>query len=315
MPWLALHTVFNRERAWRLRSVLAAVLALSGLIAAIQVFSSLYILAVYDHVLPARDAAGLAGLTVMVVGLHAAFAVLDMIRGRVVGKAGLRFVTELDRVSFAALQGAEPRGGRFEFLDDVDLLRRFLMSEAPCAMFDVLWLPAFVGALIFLHPLLGIYACAGGLILAGLAVFRERRERASGRGISQVGHTRYVLAWDLYSGRSSAARRIPLQDRGLVWQALSHSYAEAASSAHARVLSAAALGKWVRLVLQSISLALGALLMIGGLLSPGALFASSLILARTFACLDAGLVHWRSLVAARASCRRLHGDPCSRARS
>jgi len=289
----------------RLGSLLAGILTLSGLIAALQLSSALFMLAVYDHVLPTRDAMALAGLTALVVGLHATFAVLDMIRGRVLGKAGLGFVAELDKLSLVTFGGGACGGQRLAPLDDVEHLRRFLTSEGPCAVFDVLWLPAFVAALTYLHPLLGLYACGGGLVLAGLAVSGEKNERARGRGLEQVRRTRYVLAWDLYSGRSGAGPRMPLQDCGVQWQALSRSYAEATSSAHARALTAAALGKGLRLVLQSIALALGALLLISGDLSPGALFASSLMLARTFSCLDAGLAHWRGLVAARASYLRL----------
>ncbi|MGE0023365.1 MAG: hypothetical protein AB7S70_07025 [Hyphomicrobium sp.] len=289
----------------RLGSLLAGILTLSGLIAVLQLSSALFMLAVYDHVLPTRDAMVLADLTALVVGSHAALAVLDMMRGRVLGEVGLGFVAELDKLSLVAAGGGACGGRRLEPLDDVEQLRRFLTSEGPCAVFDVLWLPAFIAALTYLHPLLGLYACGAGLVLAGLAVSGEKRERMTGRGLEQVRQTRYVLAWDLYSGRSRAMPRVPLQDCGVQWQALSRSYAEATSSAHARTLAAAALGKGLRLVLQSIGLALGALLLISGVLSPGALFASSLMLARTFSCLDGGLAHWRGLAAARASYLRL----------
>jgi ABC-type protease/lipase transport system fused ATPase/permease subunit len=284
--------------------LLLRALAISGLLAVLQLATSLYMLAVFDRVLPSGSVATLAVLTGLVVGLHMTFAVLDTVRARILGRAGLAFVERLDDDVLDALQ-KEISGGRFALLDDVERLRRFVTSAGPCAALDAVWLPGFLGALVLLHPMLGLFACGGALLLVSLKALVEMREREHGRGLYQTRRTRYVLAWDLYAGRSGAERRARWEDAAFHLRELSRSYSAMTSAAQDRAVSAMALGKSLRLFLQSAGLALGALLVIEGGLSPGALVASSLILARTFACLDGALLHWREFVVARGSYLRL----------
>lgn len=284
-------------------AVVSAV-AVSGLLAGLQLSTSLYTVAVYDRVLPSGNVTALAVLTGLVLALHAAFAVLDAVRARGVCRAGLSVVEDLDRSVPKVLQAhGEARG--LMLLDDVERVRRFLTSAAPCALLDVIWLPAFLGAAFLLHPALGLYAVAGTGVLAGLAIAAELRGRAAGLALASARRTRYVLAWDLYTGRHGLAARVRWQDPLLHWQVLSRVYAEATSSAQDRAASAAALGKGLRLALLSAGLGLGALLAVGGALSPGALFASSLVLGRAFSCLDAALLHVRGFADARDSYDRI----------
>lgn len=259
--------------------------------------------AIYDRVLPSGSAAALAALTGLVGALHAACAVLEAIRARILCRAGLDHVERLDGHVLAALQ-AQGDDRCFALLDDVERVRRFLTSAGPCAAFDVLWLPAFLVAVFLVHPALGLFACAGTLMLSGLAVSAESRERETRDGILLVRRDRYALARDL--------RTTPLPDGHVRcpdptrrWNALSRSYSEVTFSAQTRALPAVALGKGLRLMLQSAGVGIGALLAIEGLLSPGALFASSLMLGRTFACLDGALAHWRGFAEARESHLRL----------
>lgn len=303
-PFRKLATMARSPLGCSVAFLLLRALAISGLLAGLQLATSLYMLAVFDQVLPSGSVATLAVLTGLVVGLHMMFAVLDTARARFVGRAGLAFVERLDDEVLDALQN-DSGGGRFALLDDVERLRRFVTSAGPCAAFDALWLPAFLGALVFLHPVLGLFACGGALLLVSLKALVEMREREHGRGLYQTRRTRYVLAWDLYAGRCGAEKRAQWEDAAVHLRELSRSYSELTSAAQDRAVSAMVLGKSLRLVLQSAGLALGALLVIEGGLSPGALVASSLILGRTFACLDGALLHWRGFVVARGSYLRL----------
>ncbi|MCC7250519.1 hypothetical protein [Hyphomicrobium sp.] len=278
---------------------LVGVLALSGLLAVLQLATSLYMLAVYDQVVPERSGAALAALTGLVVALHVVAAVLDVMRARIVCQAGLSVAERLDgRVLVAPAAAADARG--FAMLDDVERVRRFLTSGGPCAAFDVLWLPVFIGAVFLLHPVLGLFALTGAGLLAGLAVLGEASERRTGYRIAEARRDRYVLLGDLRMARWRSG-----DDVRLHWQRLSRSYSEATLAAQARLLSVAAVGKGVRLTLQSGGFGLGALLAIEGMLSPGGLVASSLMLMRVFACLDGALTHWSGAMAAGESYGRL----------
>jgi ABC-type protease/lipase transport system fused ATPase/permease subunit len=285
-------------------ALLGRAIAVSGLLAALHLSTSLYILVVYDEVLPAGRVADLATLTGLVVFLHMAFAALDLVRARMVCRAGGRIVAVLDRHVLEALR-TEGNERSYALLDDVERIRRFLTSAGPCAVLDLLWAPAFLVAVFLLHPTLGLFACVAMLLLAGLAVAAEACQRGDEGGITRVRHGRYVLARDLLAARRHSGDRVPCSSTSLRWRMLSRSYSEATFSSADRLLCAGALAKGLRLVLQSAGFGLGALLVIEGLIGVGALFVSSLVLARTFACLDGVLQNWRGLVDAYRSYMRI----------
>jgi ABC-type protease/lipase transport system fused ATPase/permease subunit len=286
----------------RPRGPFLRVVALSGLLALLQLSTSFCMLTVYDRVLPSGSVMTLAGLMALTVSLHAAFAGLDAIRARIVCRAGLRIVAHLDGGLPAAL-GARRGNREFSLLNDAERVRGFLTGAGPCVAFDLLWLPAFVAAAFFLHAVLGAFAIGGALVLAVATAWGERHVRAAGRRLHEARHRRHVLAWDLYAGPAGSERRG--QGGARSWDTLSRCYDETTLRTAVRTHTAQAFGKGLRLALQSAGLGLGALLALEGLLSAGGLIASSLIFARTFACLDGVLVHWSRFVVARESYQRL----------
>ncbi len=69
------------ERALaRCRSGFVGVGLFSGVINVLALTSSLYMLQVYDRVIPSRSIPTLIGLTVLMLGLYAAYGVLDLYR-------------------------------------------------------------------------------------------------------------------------------------------------------------------------------------------------------------------------------------------
>ena len=48
---------------------------------------------------------------------------------------------------------------------DLDQIRSFLSSAGPAALFDLPWMPLYVGICFFFHPLIGIAAAVGALML------------------------------------------------------------------------------------------------------------------------------------------------------
>lgn len=305
-PWkdltFAMAAVGYVERGGR--RLLVGMVAISGALASLQLSTSLLLLAVYDYALPTRNATAIAALTGLACALHLLFAVLELLRARLVCRAGLGLVQDLDGLLLDAIKRND--GDRVPaLLDDVERVRAFLTGAGPCAALDALWLPAFLAVVFVLHPMLGLFASAATLLLAGLAMSAALREPEICHDLLSARAGRHALVRRLGVPRGSTTGTCTHADLPPRWRQLSRLYAETSFLAASRVLSAAALGKGVRLALQSVGIGLGALLVIDGSLGPGALFASSLMLTRTFGCLDGALAHWRSFRVARASYRRL----------
>src|ERR1700709_82404 len=164
------------------RSAFIGVGLMSCMITLLYLPGSLFMLEVYDRVLPSRSIPTLVGLIILAGGLYIAQGVLDLIRGRILVRIG----PSLDE----ALTGGvfEPFvrlplmvGGRNEGLQplrDLDNVRSFLSSMGPGAFFDLPWLPFYLAICFAFHVMIGLTALVGAIILVALTVATEFMSRA-----------------------------------------------------------------------------------------------------------------------------------------
>ncbi|MDQ8699015.1 hypothetical protein [Hyphomicrobium sp. LHD-15] len=284
-------------------SLLWPMLGLSGMLNGLQLSVSLYVIGIYDHVLPTRSLTALALLTGAVLALHVLFALLDWLRSLALFQASACFLRVLDGYALGVICTGAPRRG-LAAVRDVERVGRFLIGGGPAAFLDVLWTPIFLGAVFWLNPALGSFAGAGFLLVAGLGIAAERRSRGTARRISRKHYLRFAVARDAEAAKASRSR-VPVSQVSSRWSAASRSYYVHRSRGALRAMQSAALGKALRLMFLSGGLALGALLFIEGAMSAGGLVASSVLMGRLFMSLDAALMHWRSFVGARTSYTRL----------
>ena len=134
------------------RSAFIGVGLMSCMINLLYLTGSIFMLEIYDRVLPSRSVPTLVGLVILAGGLYVAQGVLDLLRGRILGRVG----TSLDEAINARVFETVVRlplvvGGRNEGLQplrDLDNVRSFLGSMGPGAFFDLPWLPFYIGDLL-----------------------------------------------------------------------------------------------------------------------------------------------------------------------
>jgi PrtD family type I secretion system ABC transporter len=184
-------------------------------------------------------------------------------------------------------------------------VRSFLSGTGPTALFDLPWLPLYLGLCFLLHPWLGIIALVGALILFTLAVLTEVRSRKPLQ--EAVSHASARQAQAESSRRNAEAIRAmgmaaPLTRR---WTEVNDKYL----MAHERAADASggfgAVSKVLRFLLQSIVLGAGAWLVILDKASPGVIIAASILTSRALAPIETTIAQWKSFLAARQSWRRL----------
>ena len=128
--------------------------------------SSLYMLQVYDRVIPSRSVETLIALTLLVAALFAIMGVLDYVRGRVAARIGATFQSRLDsRVFNAALRRAilsSERSKPSSALKDLEAVQKLASSPVLFAVFDMPWAPFFIFLIYTFHPYLGHLAVAAG---------------------------------------------------------------------------------------------------------------------------------------------------------
>lgn len=276
---------------------LLAVALFSGTVNLLILAGPIFMLQVYDRVLTSRSVETLGALFLLVGFLYLLMGVLDLVRSRVMGRLAARLQTRLAAPVFDAslrdcASGPDGRPDPESGVRDLDAVGRTLAAPVTLAVFDLPWVPLFLGAIFLFHPMLGLLASLGGLILA-LATIATRLLTAgplqkSNRAAAQAGR----LA-DLYRDQAEVVGALGMRGvtfarwRSLRSQAEGHAVRGADRSAVMTAFSRA-----FRLFLQTALLAAGAWLVLRDQLTPGAMIASSVMMGRALAPIDQLVGGW-----------------------
>ena len=267
----------------------------------------LFMLQVYDRVMTSGSIPTLVALTVLTAGVYGVIGLLELVRSRVVVRIGLEVDARISkRVFDAALRSSvSGRGHSTSALRELDTLRQFIASNGPLTFFDAPWTPIYLLVIFMLHWTLGVAATIGAVILIAVAWFSESRSRdpllhagrTAARSI-EIAETGQRNAEAIAAmGMTSAYRTHWQRSNGetLGWQLL----------AADRLGGMGAISKSLRLLMQSLMLAVGAVLALEGLISAGAIVAGTIIFGRALAPVEQAIGHWRQFLKARESYGKL----------
>ena len=143
---------------------------------------SLYMLQVYDRVLASQSLPTLFYLTLLVVWVMLGVLVLDQARTRLLQVLGGELEERIRPALLAASVhelAEHPARQVPSYLKDLAAMRGFLSGHAVVALIDLPWVPFYVLVIALFHPVMGMVAVAGMLLLAALTVWHERHTRRS----------------------------------------------------------------------------------------------------------------------------------------
>ena len=292
-----------------MRGALFGIAAFSGIINLLALTGSLFMLQVYDRVLPSQSIPTLVALTVIVAGLFLFQAALDVIRSRLLVRAASRVDEALGERTYRAVLELPlrvlPAGDGLQPIRDLDTVRNFLSGPGPVAILDLPWIPVYLIFVYLLHPLLGLLATIGAVLLLSLTLLTDYLSRGSSAEAAGEGLRRHSLSAE---GRKNAVvlRSMGFADRMVErWLAASSSHLDAQQQASDVAGGFGAFAKVFRSFLQSAILALGAYLVIEGEVSGGAIIASSITSSRALSPIDLAISQWKFFLAARQSAGRI----------
>ncbi len=273
----------------------------------LQLTVSLFMMQVFDRVLPSGNVNTLLLLVVIALAALLAMSLLDVARARIMTRVGVWFerrlsLPTLERVIEASLSGSSQA---VQALQDLGTVRAFFSSPAMNALFDTPWMPVYLLAIAMLHPLLGGVAVIGAVLLFILALLNEFATRRALNAAGQLSRKAAAMA-------GAAARNAEAVDAmGMTPGLLRRWFREsdAALSLQTKAADNGALltaaSKFARLVLQLAVLGLGALLVLQEQMTAGAMIGASIIMSRALAPVEQAMGAWRQFVGMRAAWQRL----------
>lgn len=297
------------EALTQCRGAFGSVMAFSALINVLMLTGPLFMLQVYDRVLPSRSVPTLVCLGLLMAGLYSFQALLEAIRSRVLVRVGSYLDESLAPRIYDVVVRLPLRlrggGDGTQPLRDLDHIRSFLSSGGPSALADLPWAPFYLAICFMFHWLIGISAVIGGIILTIITICAEIFSRGPIRAASTHQATRNTL---LEASRRNAevVRAMGMGQRlGSRWSKANTEHLKSQRLASDVSGGLGSLSKALRMLLQSAVLGLGAWLVINQEASGGVIIASSILVSRALAPVELAIANWKGFVSARQGWRRL----------
>ncbi|WP_249141329.1 type I secretion system permease/ATPase [Bradyrhizobium liaoningense] len=291
------------------RRIFWALAAFSGMSNLLMLTGSFFMLQVYDRVLPGRSIPTLIALMVLATVLYLFQGGLDLIRSRISARVGRYFDEMLGARVFDALVRLPLKtradGDGLQPVRDLDQVRSFLSSGGPTALFDLPWMPIYLGVCFLFHFWIGVTALAGALVLVGITILTETRTRGPAKATSRLAVSRTALVLE---GRRNAEVLQAMgmrQQAAMRWRDANAKYLAAQERASDVANGLGGASKIFRAILQSLVLAVGAVLVINQESTAGIIIAGSILTARALAPVEMAIANWKGFVAARQSGQRL----------
>ena len=270
--------------------------------------SPIYMLQIYNRIIPSRSEETLLWLTILIFFLFIILSLLDIIRKIVFIQIGNKF----DSIFISKIFSNQLRiddGIKVESqtctLQDAQRIKTLLSKGHLAHFFDILWFPIFAIAIFLLHPLLACMLILGALWLGTLAVgshvltSRTIKDKRSKPKPADVTSTEILANAEIVRSLGMIS---PLLRR---WEKSYLKASDEERSLSERLTLIAATGKASCLLFQSLTLGLGAYLAINDVLSAGGIVAASILVGRALAPIEAAILAWNRLLETKGSISRV----------
>src|SRR3954452_7979023 len=265
---------------------------------------TLYMLQVYDRVVPTAGTTTLLFVTVALALALLTLSILDMVRNRLLIRASQRIDAILAPRILKQMMATDS-GAAGQAMRDFDNIRTAMATPAIAAIFDLPWTPVFLLVSFMLHFWIGMLAILAMILLVTLAYLNQMATQKK----MEIATSAMASAHN--SQQAAATHGTTVKGLGMtgamVERQLGHRRIALANMLNAQFAGSklTASSRFFRLFIQSAALGVGALLAIDGKISSGAIIASSVLLSRALQPIESIIAAWSPLAAARASVIRL----------
>lgn len=291
----------EKRAAWR---------AMSG-VALISVISSfcllalpLYLFQVYDRVLASRSVETLVAVTVIACVVLIAFGLLDTLRQMLLARIGVRFEARVSGLFFAG-ELAMPRGASASSVHQLSEIRKVIGSPVFPNLFDLPVMLLFLLLVFLIHPLLGGIVFVGMILLLVVAAFGDFLTKDSVKATQEAaGVARKTFESHLQ--QHEIIRALGLYPQTVAhWGRAQAKHLTELLGLLARTSALSSTSKAVRQLLQIAMIGGGAVLVLSDHVTPGIIFATSIVASRALAPVEAIVGGWRQLKQASLALKKL----------
>ncbi len=279
---------------------------ISFVISILLLTQPLYMLQVYDRVLPSSSLNTLLFLSLIALLAIAVLGLLEVLRQLYASRLAIRFESQLGAQAF--LSGAHSQNaeiGDTQPLRDLSTVRNFISSRVLQSLFDLPFVPVFLLLLVFIHPYLFLLTLFGLIVVGLVAWANQRGVEVSGKKTAENG-MKAMAAAQAFTRSAETIRAMGMTRNTVgIWgktEALALQSTDETTAINAWY---GGLSRSVRLFLQVATMGVGAWLVIDGKMTAGMIFATTMISGRALQPIDQLVAGWRQIFEARLAWQRL----------
>ncbi len=291
------------------RGVMVALFAFSCTMNVLLFAGPLYMMQVYDRVLSSRSEATLFALLFIVLIIYAVVYVLDLIRSRICVRVGMLIDERLRGPVFDAIMHQRVQnsgvGDGFLPIRDLETIRGFFSNGGTVFLLDLPWAPLFLFLLYLFHPLLALVTVIGAIIISAVTWQTARMTTEAIRETTLEGSRRNAFINDTRAGAEAIEALGMTGEIRKIWSGYQDRLSAQTQRTSDISMHRAALVKAIRMGLQAILLAVGAILVIEQAASAGIIIGASMIASRALQPIEQLNAQWRSLVTGKQAYDRL----------
>ena len=276
----------------------------------LQLVPVIYMLQVFDRVVPTGNKSTLLMLTLILTVLFFTMGALEWVRSQILVRVSSRLETLLnERLYQVSYKQALISGGQkasAQALDDLTSLRQFMTGSGLFAFFDVPWIPIYIAVMFIFHPSYGWAAIGTAILLIIIAIIQEKSTAKllgdantlaiNGRNLVNKNLRNAEVIESMGMLHNFQKRWLIGTEKVLILQALASSRAGAING----------LSKTIRALSQSLIMALGAYLVIENEITGGLMMAGTILLGRALAPIDLMIGSWKGFILARNQYKRIN---------
>lgn len=282
-------------------------LGLSCLINILMLTIPIYMLQVFDRVIPSQGFETLLYLTMIAIFAVMVLGMLDVTRTLIMTRIGTWIDHQLSPRALSRSIDHTLLGGHYgaQSLADITNIRQFLGSSSIYAFFDAPWVFIYLTVIFMLYIPLGGIATLGGVVLFVLTLINERLSRMPLQKANVLHMQNQVSIQNNLKNAES------IQAMGMIsaltkrWFINNDDVLMLQTEASDRSGMVLALSKVARMALQIFILGAGAYYVVQGEISSGAMLASSIILSRALAPIEQSIGVWKQAVTSKQAYHRL----------
>ncbi|MDY0223441.1 MAG: type I secretion system permease/ATPase [Desulfobacterium sp.] len=165
---------------WKKHFTFAALL--SCFVNILQLTFPFYMFAVYGNVVVSNSMNSLVTFTVAAVFALIVLGFFNYVRSRILATAGNDLNSRFRNRVFTGMLNSNAgiqKQAPLQILNDLGTVRNFFTNPGISALFDAPWAPLYLALIFLFHPVLGLIATTGCLIMVGLSILQEFLVRES----------------------------------------------------------------------------------------------------------------------------------------